>query len=74
MSSELESVTVILADYILDTADQIERVITSKYADMEDMRGDLEGILGDMDSFIEIHYVKYEPVDGETETEAEDEE
>jgi hypothetical protein len=74
MSSELESLTVILADYILDTADQIERVITSKYADMEDMRGDLEGILGDMDSFIEIHYVKYEPVDGETETEAEVEE
>jgi hypothetical protein len=74
MSSELESLTVVLADYILDTADQIERVITSKYADMEDMRGDLEGILGDMDSFIEIHYVKYEPVDGETETEAEVEE
>jgi hypothetical protein len=74
MSSELESLTVVLADYILDTADQIERVITSKYADMEDMRGDLEGILGDMDSFIEIHYVKCEPVDGETEAEAEDEE
>jgi hypothetical protein len=46
-----------LENFVLDIADEIESVIATDYADVEAVKSALEGLLEDIDTYINEHFV-----------------